>query len=214
MIRLLLCDDHALVREGLKQLFSLTSDIVVAAEAANGIQVLDALRRERFDLALLDMTMPGISGPELITRIQNLDQKPPILILSMHNEPQIARRALAAGASGYLTKDNNPDVLLAAVRKVAGGGRYLDPPLAEAMVFENAAPSHDVLSDRELQVFALLAKGLSVNDIATRLSISNKTVSTHKARLMEKMGFICNADLVRYAVSHDVPGSDSSVIGF
>jgi DNA-binding NarL/FixJ family response regulator len=214
MIRILLCDDHALVREGLKQLFSLTSDIVVAAEAANGIQVLDALRRDRFDLVLLDMTMPGVSGPELITRILNLDVHPPILILSMHNEPQIARRALAAGAAGYLTKDNNPDVLLAAVRKVAGGGRYLDPPLAEAMVFESTAPSHETLSERELQVFALLARGLSVNDVAARLGISNKTVSTHKARLMEKMGFTCNADLVRYAVSHELAVNDSGFVGF
>ncbi len=213
MIRILLCDDHALVREGLKQLFSLTSDIVVAAEAANGIQVLDALRRDRFDLVLLDMTMPGVSGPELITRILNLDFHPPILILSMHNEPQIARRALAAGAAGYLTKDNNPDVLLAAVRKVAGGGRYLDPPLAEAMVFESTAPSHETLSERELQVFALLARGLGVNDIAARLSISNKTVSTHKARLMEKMGFTCNADLVRYAVSHEINVNDAGFAG-
>ena len=119
---LLLADDHALVREGLKQLFALTTDIRVESEATNGAQVLEALRQQKFDLVLLDMTMPGISGPDLIARIRVQEGAPPVLVLSMHNEPQIARRALTAGASGYLTKDNNPEVLLAAVRRVAGAG--------------------------------------------------------------------------------------------
>ncbi len=207
MIKLLLADDHALVREGLKQLFAITADITVTAEATNGAQVLDTLRREPFDLVLLDMTMPGIAGPDLIARILAQDAPPPILVLSMHNEPQIARRALAAGAAGYLTKDNNPDVLLAAVRKVAGGGRFLDTALAEAMAFETTTATRqlsvdEALSDREFQIFTLLAKGLGVNDIAEQLAISNKTVSTHKARLMEKMGFTSNADLVKHAIAH------------
>lgn len=206
MIRLLLTDDHALVREGLKQLFALTGDIVVSAEATNGTQLLEALRRERVDLVLLDMTMPGISGPELIARILAHDHPPPILVLSMHNEPQIARRALAAGAAGYLTKDNNPELLLAAIRRVAGGGRFLDPALAEAMAFEASgstpAPDHGSLTDREFQIMGLLARGQGVNEIADQLAISNKTVSTHKARLMEKMGFASSADLVRYALDH------------
>lgn len=204
MIRLLLADDHALVREGLKQLFALTPDVTIAGEATNGGQILDLLRTEKFDLILLDMTMPGIAGAELIARILKHDSPPPILVLTMHNEPQIARRALAAGAVGYLTKDNNPEILLAAVRRVAAGGRYLDPALAEAMAFEahHDSPSgnHENLSGREFEILCQLASGNSVNDIASRLSISNKTVSTHKARLMEKMGFTCNADLVRYAV--------------
>jgi len=203
MTRLLLADDHALVREGLKQLFSITSDVTIGAEAMNGSQVLDLIRRERFDLILLDMTMPGIAGPDLIARILNHEGHPPILVLSMHNEPQIARRALAAGASGYLTKDNDPSILLAAIRKVASGGRFIDPALAESMAFDLATPlaeGHGHLSDREFQVLCQLARGMSVNDIATGLSISNKTVSTHKARLMEKMGFTNNADLVRYAI--------------
>ena len=204
---LLLADDHALVREGLKQLFALTTDIRVESEATNGAQVLEALRQQKFDLVLLDMTMPGISGPDLIARIRVQEGAPPVLVLSMHNEPQIARRALTAGASGYLTKDNNPEVLLAAVRRVAGGGRYLDAALAEAMAFENTAvavarPPHETLSDRELQVFSLLARGLGVNEIAQELSISNKTVSTHKARLMEKLGLSTTADIVRYAMSY------------
>jgi DNA-binding NarL/FixJ family response regulator len=210
MIRLLLADDHALVREGLKQLFALTTDISVAAEATNGAQVLDALRRQPVDLLLLDMTMPGISGPDLITRVVAQEPHPPILVLTMHNEPQIARRALGAGASGYLTKDSDPALLLSAIRKVASGGRFIDPTLAESMVFNNggaaAENSHEHLSDREFQILCLLAKGVGVNDIATQLSISNKTVSTHKARLMEKMRFTSNADLVRYAVSKDLVG--------
>jgi len=208
MIRLLLADDHALVREGLKQLFALTSDIVIAAEATHGAQVLEVLRREIVDIILLDMTMPGISGPDLIARILAHDNPPPILVLSMHNEPQIARRALAAGAAGYLTKDNDPPILLAAVRKVAAGGRFLDPILAEAMAFDvsgaNTTSGHEHLSDREFQILCLLAQGVGVNDIAAQLAISNKTVSTHKARLMEKMGFDNNADLVKYAVLHQL----------
>lgn len=207
MIKLLLADDHTLVREGFKHLFALTSNILVAAEATNGDEVLALLRRERFDLVLLDMTMPGIAGPELIAHIVALETPPHILVLSMHNEPQVARRALAAGAAGYLTKDNNPDVLLAAIRKVAAGGRYIEPALAEAMAFDNTAgseqrPLHKSLSEREFQVFVLLAKGMSVGEIGQQLVISGKTVSTHKARLLEKMGFAGTADLVKYAIGH------------
>jgi DNA-binding NarL/FixJ family response regulator len=209
MIRLLLADDHALVREGLKQLFALTPDIVVAGEAINGARVLEAVRHERFDLILLDMTMPGTSGADLISRLRAGDEPPPVLVLSMHNEPQIVRRSLAAGAAGYLTKDNDPSVLLGAIRKVAGGGRFLDPALAEATAFESVLPEqslpvHKILSERELQVLSLFAKGFTVNDIAAQLNISNKTVSTHKTRLMDKMGFASNADLVRYAIRHGV----------
>lgn len=206
-IRLLLAEDHALVREGLKRLFALTPDIIVAAEAINGAQVLEALQRERFDLILLDMTMPGLSGPDLITRIRALLDSPPILVVSMHNEPQIARHAISAGANGYITKDNNPELLLAAVHKVAFGSRFIDPAIAEAIAFESTPvvwerPAHESLSNRELQIFTLLAQGATVNEIADQLSISNKTVSTHKARLMEKMGLTTMADLVRYAMTH------------
>lgn len=212
LIRLLLADDHALVREGLKHLFSVTTDIIVADEATNGAQVLNILQNEqseRFDLVLLDLTMPGIAGPDLISQIQTLELPPPILVLSMHNDPQVARRALVAGANGYLTKDNNPDVLLGAIRKIASGGRYLDPVLAETMAFEATVPAcrrpvHESLSDRELQVFSLLVKGLTVNDIAAQLAISNKTISTHKSRLMDKMGLVNNTDLIRYALSHEM----------
>ena len=206
MIRVLIADDHAIVREGLKQLFALDNGIVVAGEAVDGSQVLETLRQGGFDLVLLDMTMPGVSGVNLISRIRAQDGAPPILVLSMHNELQIARRALTAGASGYLTKDSRPEILMAAIRKVATGGRFIDPGLAEQMVFEagdsGSRPPHELLSDREFHILRLLVRGMSVNDVAEELVISNKTVSTHKARLMLKMNFHNNAELVRYAVAH------------
>ena len=205
MVRLLLVDDHIVVREGFKQLFALTDDIVVIAEAANGAQTLDALRRERFDLVLLDMNLPGVSGTDLIAQIVAHDDAPPILILSMNNEPQVVRRALAAGACGFVSKDNDSETLLSAIRKITVGGRFLTPSLAEALAFHSSAPDnlrplHEQLSNRELQIFLLLSKGHGGNNIAHQLAISNRTVSTHKARLMEKMGFTCNADLVKYAL--------------
>lgn len=206
MTRVLIADDHAIVREGLKQLFALDSRVVVAGEAENGAQVLEALREGVFDLVLLDMTMPGVSGVSLISRIRAQKGAPPILVLSMHNELQIARRALNAGASGYLTKDSRPDVLMTAIRKVAAGGRFIDPVLAEEMVFETDDPEqyrpHVLLSDREFHILRLLVRGMTVNGIAQELAISNKTVSTHKARLMQKMNIDNNAELVRYAIDH------------
>jgi DNA-binding NarL/FixJ family response regulator len=207
MIRILIADDHALVREGLKQLFALGKEVEVVAEACDGSQVLELLMRQHeLDLVLLDMTMPGVSGVNLISRISGQPDAPPILVLTMHNELQIARRALAAGAAGFLTKDSRPEILIAAIRKVASGGRFIDPVLAEAMVFDagetRQRPPHEVLSEREFHIMRLLVRGMSVNDIADELLISNKTVSTHKARLMLKLNFSNNAELVRYAVAH------------
>ncbi|MAY75188.1 response regulator [Pseudomonas sp. NPDC047963] len=203
MIRLLIADDHAIMREGLKQLIGLDSLLQVSAEAENGAQVLERLREAEYDLLLLDMSMPGISGEALIARVHTGHAKLPILVLSMHNEPQIALRALRAGASGYLTKDHNPETLLAAIHRVAKGGRYIDPRLAEQIALANTDPEQPVeaLSDREFQILRLLGQGLSVNQIADQLVISNKTVSTHKTRLMKKMGFQSNADIVRYAMN-------------
>lgn len=204
-IRILLADDHALVRESLKLLFSHTDDVVVAAEAINGHEVLAHLADRRFDLLLLDLSMPGPSGPELIGAITAQPEMAPILVLSMHDDPVVVRQTLIKGAAGYLTKDSHPDALLSAIRKVAEGGRYLDPAIAQAMAFEmsrggDQQAAHEKLSERERQIFMLLARGSSVNDIAEQLSISNKTVSTHKTRLMEKMAFTSNADLIKYAL--------------
>lgn len=206
MIRVLIADDHAIVRGGLKQLFALMGDIEVAGEATDGTEVLEALRDGQFDLLLLDLTMPGLSGVTLIGRIRAQNPKLPILVLSMHNELQVAKRVLQTGASGFVTKGSMQDILMDAVRRVAAGGRYVDPAIAEQMMFEKTVPGeaapHERLSERELHILKLFAKGKGVNEIAAELFISNKTVSTHKARLMEKMGLKNGAELVRYAADH------------
>lgn len=206
MIRLFIADDHAIVRSGLKQIFALTPDVCVVGEAENGQQVLDVLRGTTFDLLLLDLNMPGMGGAELLDRIRVHHPVLPVLILSMHNEPQIASRTLKAGANGFITKDCEPDTLLQAVRKVAGHGKYISPELAEKMVFDVAADEHphSQLSNREMEVLRLLAVGHGVNDIAGMLAISNKTVSTHKVRLMEKLNLANLADLIRYALAHGI----------
>jgi DNA-binding NarL/FixJ family response regulator len=209
VIRLLIADDHTIVREGLKQLFALAPDIQVVGEATCGDEVLERLHDNAVNLLLLDMNMPGLNGVDLIVKIKSHVAAPPILVLSMYNEPQIAARALNVGAKGYITKDSDPEKLLAAIKKVAAGGRYVDSALAEQIVFntmDQEQSPHTQLSERELEVFRLLASGLSVNEIAERLSLSNKTISTHKLHLMEKMGFSNIADIVRYAIRHNFSG--------
>jgi DNA-binding NarL/FixJ family response regulator len=206
VIRLLIADDHSIVRDGLKQLFQQCEDIEVVAEASDGEQVLNALQIDAFDLLLLDMSMQGVSGLELISRIRSLHPKQRILILTMHTEPNIASRALKSGAQGYLSKDCDTATLLSAIRKVTAGERFLDPILGVQMAFDvdnnsDATPEMK-LSDREYSVMQMLLQGMGVNEIARELSISNKTVSTHKIRLMRKLGVDSNADLVRYALKH------------
>lgn len=205
MIHLLIADDHAIVREGLKKILALTRDIDVAAEAANGAEIIRRLRgAPGIDLLLLDMVMPGICGTDLIERIKACCADLPILVLSMHNEAQIAFRVIKAGAAGFIAKDSDPEILVEAIRKVAGGGKYIDPALAEQLAFDAAFPEqcapHALLSGREYEVFRMLVAGKRVNEIADQLAISNKTVSTHKQHLMEKMKVGSTAELVRYAV--------------
>ncbi|WP_145253923.1 response regulator transcription factor [Pseudomonas sp. DE0157] len=206
MIRVLVAEDHTIVREGIKQLIGLAKDMQVVGEAANGEQLLDSLRHTRCDVVLLDISMPGVSGLEAIPRIRTLHDAPAILMLSMHDEAQMAARALKAGAAGYATKDSDPALLLAAIRRVAGGGRYIDPALADRMVFEvgltESRPLHTLLSEREFSVFERLAQGANVNDIAQQLALSSKTISTHKARLMQKLKVNSLAELVKYAMEH------------
>lgn len=209
MIRVLIADDHAIVREGLKKILALTQDINVTAEVANGAEIIKRLRGAAdVDLLLLDFVMPGVSGVDLIGRIKACCADLPILVFSMHNESQIAFRAIKAGASGFISKDSEPEILLKAIRKVAGGGRYIDPALAEQLAYEAAFPEqrapHALLSDRELEVFRMLVAGKRVNEIADQLAISNKTVSTHKQHLMEKMRASSTAELVRYAVQNSL----------
>lgn len=206
MIRVLVAEDHTIVREGIKQLIGMARDLCVVGEAGNGQQLLDILRQTPCEVVLLDLSMPGVNGLEAIPRIRALTQPPAVLVLSMHDEVQMAARALKIGAAGYATKDSDPALLLTAIRKVAGGGRYIDPALADRMVFEvgltDSRPPHAQLSEREFSVFERLVRGANVNEIAQQLAVSNKTVSTHKARLMQKLDVHSVADLVRYAMEH------------
>lgn len=207
MIRIFIADDHAMVRGGLKQIIGTCSDMQVVGEATDGNALLSSLQRGACDLLLLDMTMPGLSGIDLIQRLQKEHPALPVLILSMHNEGQFVARALKAGASGYVTKGSEPEVLLAAIRKIAPGGRFIDPSLVEAMVFETPATGalpHESLSERELQILKLIAAGLPLGRIADQLHLSPKTVSTYKMRLMDKLGIDNNADLIRYASRNEL----------
>jgi DNA-binding NarL/FixJ family response regulator len=208
MIRLMIADDHAIVRRGLKKLFDANPEIVVAAEATNGDEVLKRLAEGGIDLLLLDMTMPGPCGEKLIGDIRSRYPALRILVLTMHDEPQIAQRALVAGALGYLTKDNEPEVLFAAITRVAAGRHFLDPAVAGQLALAatgiTCVADHACMTTREFEVFRLLADGLTVKEIADLLGINDRTVSTHKARLMEKMDFASTADLVRYAVTHKI----------
>ncbi len=207
LMRILIADDHAVVRVGLKQLFTLMSDITVAGEAANGMEVLELLQTDgNFDLLLLDLNMPDISGLDLIARIRAQFKTLPILVFSMHNESLVAKRALLAGASGFLTKGCTEATLMEALRKVVSGGRFIDPALAEKVIFEKMDIGEDIphgkLSERELHILKLFAQGKTGNEIAETLSISKKTVSTHKAHLMRKMCFQNIAELVLYAADY------------
>lgn len=199
-----MADDHAILRDGIKQLFALTPDIVVAGEAVDGDQVMALISKDSFDIVLLDMSMPGPSGTDLIEQICACNSKLPILVLTMYDEPQIAKMALRAGASGYLTKDCETDILLSAVRKVSAGGRCVISKLAvDIALGVPESPQYeslDQLSDRELQILKLLAAGNGINDIANKLAIGRGTVSTYKTRLMRKMHFRNNAELILYAV--------------
>lgn len=205
MIRILIADDHAIVRGGLKQIVATTTDIVAAGEATHGAEVIDKVRQAELDLLLLDMTMPGLSGVDLVRRVRADKPSLPILVLSMHNEGQVVSRALRAGATGYVTKDSDPAILLAAIRKVAAGGRFIDPALVDAIVFDAGngdRPPHDLLSDREFQVLQKIVAGEAIGEIGAALNLSAKTISTHKMRLMQKIGVDNNADLIRYALRH------------
>lgn len=205
MIKLLMADDHAIVRNGLKLFFAQSQEVGMVDEAVSGEQMLDFLQHNHYDLLLLDMNMPDMSGIDMIAQARELSPGTPVLVLSADDSPSSARKALQAGAVGYLTKNSEPSTLLNAVKNVAAGGKSMDPMLAQRIAFEEIAPQslpHHALSQRELQVLKLLAQGNSVMEVASLLFISHKTVSTHKARLMEKMEFKSNAELVRYALTH------------
>jgi DNA-binding NarL/FixJ family response regulator len=201
MIRILIADDHKIVRDGLKRILASSTDLQVAGEAASGDEALALVRANDYDVAMLDMSMPGLSGLDLIKRVRIEKPKMKILVLSMHGEQQYAARVLKAGASGYLNKDSAAEQLLGALRKIAAGGVHVGEAAAMALV-SSEKPSHETLSDREFEVLRLLVEGLGPTEIGERLHLSVKTVSTHKTRILEKLGLKSTADLVRYALEH------------
>jgi two-component system, NarL family, invasion response regulator UvrY len=206
VIRVLVADDHAVVRRGLRQMLAETRDVAVAAEAATAAEALELVRTQAFDAVVLDLSLPGRGGLDLLREIKGLKPELAVLVLTMHPEQQYAVRALKAGAAGYLTKETAPDLLVDALRRVAGGGRYVSPGLAEALAEHvekggEGAP-HEALSDREFAVFRMLAAGRTVGQIAEELHLSVKTVSTYRTRLLEKMGLTSNAELMQYAFRH------------
>jgi len=213
MITIVIADDHAIVREGLKRIVGDAGDLQVVAEAADGTEVMRVVREHEFQVLVLDLSMPGRSGMELIRLVKAQRPKLRILVLSMHAELQYAVRAIKSGASGYLTKESAPAQLVEAIRKIAGGGAFISAQVAEqlalgAMPGEAQAAPHEVLTEREFEVFRQLVAGLSVTDLAARLNLSVKTVSTHKSNLMQKLGVKNQSELVRYAMKHGIGGDE------
>jgi len=208
MIKILIADDHAVVLEGLKRIIADAADMAIEAEAKTGREVLEKLRTTAVDLVLLDLSMPKISGLELLKVIKDRYPKIPVLILSMLPENQYAVRMLKAGASGYLNKASAADQLILAIRKVAYGGKYISMTLAEKLAFDldinTSKPPHETLSNREYQVFCLIASGKQAAEIADELTLSAKTVSTYRARVLEKMKMSNNAELIRYAIENNL----------
>ena len=208
MIRVLIADDHAIVRQGLKQILAETKDMVVAGEAETAHEALKLVREAEWDVALLDISMPDKSGIDTLKLMRKERPKLPILILSMHPEDHYAVRCLKAGASGYLTKQSAPVQLVRAIRQVASGRKYISPAVAEELANSIGSdadkPAHATLSDREYQTLRLIATGHSLSEIAAQLSLSAKTVSVYRARLLEKLNLKNNADVAHYAVKNNL----------
>lgn len=207
MIRVLIADDHPIVRKGLRELVASEADMIVAAESGHGLEVLRLIETGQFDVAILDISMPGISGLEILQKVRPERPHLPILVLSGFPETELAVRTIKAGASGYLNKEMAPEELVAAIRMVAAGRKYVSPVVAELLagsVSRGGDSPHDLLSDREYQVMMLLAAGKTVSEIAAEISISVKTVSTYRARILEKMNLRNNAELMLYAVRNNL----------
>ena len=208
MLKILIADDHAIVRQGLKQMVTETRDMIVAGEASNGQELLNKIKEDDYDVVVLDITMPGRNGMDVLRQLRSERPGLPVLMLSIHPEEQYALRALRAGASGYLTKESAPDELVVAIRKVSLGGKYISSSLAEKLAFELEAGReqalHETLSDREHQVLCMIASGKTVMEIAQELSLSEKTVSTYRTRILEKMQMKNNAELTYYAIKNQL----------
>jgi two-component system invasion response regulator UvrY len=206
MIRILIADDHRIVREGLKQILAETPDMTVVDEASNGQEVLGKVWEGDYDVVLLDISMPGRSGLDILKQLKNERPKLAVLVLSMYSEEQYAMRALRAGASGYMTKESAPDELIEAIRKVSTGRKYISATVAEKLAISLEAnderPAHESLSDREYQVMCMIASGKTIKTIADELSLSVKTVSTYRTRILEKMRMKNNAELTHYSIQN------------
>ncbi|HDZ28167.1 hypothetical protein LCGC14_0688630 [marine sediment metagenome] len=206
MIKILIADDHPVVRKGLKEIIEDIPDMVVSGEASNGQEALEKARKGDFDIAVLDISMPGISGLDILKQLK--DEKPElsVLVLSMYPEEQYAVRVLRAGASGYLTKESAPEELIAAIRKASKGGKYISSSLAEKLAFDletgAGRPLHETLSDREYQVMRMIASGKTGKEIGVELFLSAKTISTYRSRILEKMKMKSSAELTHYALKH------------
>ncbi|THF61006.1 response regulator transcription factor [Pseudothauera rhizosphaerae] len=214
MIRILIADDHDILRAGLKHILSESGDITVGGEASNGAEAMARLRSGQWDAAVLDLNMPGRNGIELIKQVKDEFPRLPILILSMYKEDIYAVRALKAGASGYLCKDNAEALLAEAIRKIVAGGLFINQSVAENLTRDilqgrHTQLPHNRLTDRNYQIFLMLVQGMGVSEIARRLNLSVKTVSTHKANIQAKMGLGNTAELVRYAVQHHLIEGDA-----
>ena len=206
VLKILVADDHTIVREGLKQILGEVPDMIVAGEASDGSEALHKVRQDHYDLVLLDIAMPGIGGLDVLKQLKSEKPDLPVLMLSMYPEEQYAVRTLKAGASGYLTKESASDELIAAIRKVSSGGKYVTSSLAEKLASRldtySDKPVHERLSDREYQVVRMIASGKTVTEIAEELSLSVKTISTNRSRALIKMGMKTNAEITYYAIKH------------
>ncbi len=205
MIKILIADDHPVVREGFKQIISKADDLLVEAEALSGFEVVELVNKKDFDVVVLDLSMPGKDGLEVLKDLKAIKPSLPVLILSMHPEEQVALRTFKSGAAGYLNKESAPGELVNAIRKIHSGGKYVSPALAEKLVAnldKKEEEPHESLSDREFQVFRLIASGMDVDEIAEELFVSVKTVRTYRDRILEKLQLKNNVEIAHYAIKH------------
>jgi DNA-binding NarL/FixJ family response regulator len=208
MLKILVADDHPIVRQGIKQIIADTTDMVVAGEASSGQEVLNAVKDKTYDVILLDIAMPGPNSIDILKQLKQDKPQIAVLILSIYPEEQYAVRTLKAGASGYLTKESAPDELVEAIRKVSKGGKYITSSLAESLakilIKEEQGLPHTILSDREYQVLLMISSGKKIKEIANELSLSIKTISTYRTRMLEKMNMKTNAELIHYSIKHEL----------
>jgi DNA-binding NarL/FixJ family response regulator len=210
VLRILITDDHAVVRRGLEQVLEEEFDKVVFGEAQNTREMIEHLQKKTWDVVILDITLPGRSGLEVLEELKLTHPNLPVLVLSMHPEDQYGIRVLKSGASGYMTKESAPDEIVMAIKKILRGGKYVSPALAERLAsnlgVDREKPLHEALSDREYEVMVMICAGKLLKEIAQKLDLSIKTVSTYRSRILKKMKMENNAELIRYAIKNQLVG--------